>query len=151
MTSITKKFLGVSALALSLAISVPALAEAPANAPPSMPMGGQGMMMGPNGNGPMGGEFREDMEKMHKEQASLDEAREKLWEKCVPATKEQVASCKTEREALHQRSVKLMEERKAMHEKMEKMRKERHEQMEERREGQPEHKMMPPGAQAPVK
>jgi len=151
MTSITKKFLGVSALALSLAVSVPALAQAPASAPPSMPMHGQGMMMGPNGNGPMGGEFREDMEKMHKEQMSLDEAREKLWEKCVPATKEQVASCKTEREALHQRSVKLMEERKAMHEKMEKMRKERHEKMEDRREEMKDKMMAPMGTQAPAK
>ncbi len=166
MTSIAKKFFGVSALALSLALSVPAYAQAPASAPPSMPIQGQQGMMGPqgmgpqgmmgrNGQGPMGGEFREEMMKMHQEQQALEAAREKLWERCVPATKEQVASCKAEREALHQRSAKLMEQRKAMREKMETMRKERHEKMEERREEMrdkmPNRMMQPMGTQAPAK
>ena len=151
MTTITKKFLGLSVLAFSLAMGVSAHAQTPTAVPPMAP---KGAMM--EDKGPMHPEFREEMMKMHQEQEALEAAREKLWEKCVPATKEQVASCKTEREALHQRSVKLMENRKTMHEKMEGMRKEHHEQMEERREERHEHmqdnKMMAPmGTQAPAK
>lgn len=123
----TKKGIALSVCVLSLALALPAFAQPVSEKPmsPSSPP-----MM--EGRGPMHPEFREEMEKMHKEQIDLDVARDKLMDKCIPTPKDQAASCKKEREELRARAEKMREEHKAFREKMEGMRKEHMEQREDR-------------------
>jgi hypothetical protein len=150
MTATKNKSIGLTVLALSFVLGMPAFAQPATGKPMSPPQA-----MGMEHKGPMHHEFREEMEKMHKEQADLDAAREKLMDKCMHVSKEQAPACKTEREELRVRAEKLRAERKAMHEKMETMHKERMEQREEHmKDGMGSGGMMkaaPPATEAPAK
>ena len=128
---ITKKSIGLSVLALTLAFSLPAYAQGVANVQPQASHPGMQPMTPPTAGmeqkGPMHPEFREEMEKIHQEREDLFKEKEKL----------------------HQREVALHEREKALHEKMEAMHKERQEHREERREemkeGGQNHMMGPTG------
>ncbi len=118
MTTTAKKCIGLTVLAFSLALGLPAHAQNMGNEPPPPPPPGE------DHRGFEHPEFREEMEKVHKEHEEIEAARDRLMEKCVNVSKEQAAVCRKEKEALHERAEKLHERMKAFHDKREAERKE---------------------------
>ncbi|MFA4994953.1 MAG: hypothetical protein WC521_06590 [Bdellovibrionales bacterium] len=143
MTTTTKKSIGLTVLALSLAMSMPAHAQTAATtaAPPPAPMMGGPQHMGPGNGDPMNQEFREEMEKNRAERQALDKELNTLLDKCIPTPKGQADACKKEKDDWRAHEQKMREEIKAMHDKRQTMRKEG---MEMRRQG-----MMPAGTGTP--
>jgi hypothetical protein len=120
----TKKCIGLTVLALSLVLSLPAYAQNSPAMPPSLP--GTGMEHGRH----MKPDIRQERERIRKEHEALESAHKQLKAKCANDSKEQVAACRQERKELLERAEKLREQKKAVHEKH----RERMEHREDRRE-----------------
>jgi Spy/CpxP family protein refolding chaperone len=127
MTTTTKKSIGLTVLALSLAMSMPALAQTTTTSapPPFAPMMGGSQNGGFGNGGSMHQEFREEIEKNRAERQALDKELNTLLDKCIPTPKGQDDSCKKEKEGWRAHEQKLREEIKTMYDKRQTIRKER--------------------------
>jgi len=126
---------GFVLLATCLGLSVSALAQ---NTPSvSPPMNGAGSPTADRDPDVWANEsferqnYREEMEQIRKEHEEIENARDRLMDRCVNVGTTQAEQCKVERQALHERQEKLHERMKALHEKMETERKEREEHHEQ--------------------
>ena len=104
-------------LALSLGLSMPALAQQSGNGMP--PANGAESDHGGWGNESFEKqEFREEMEQIRKEHEDIVMTRDKLKEQCEHATGAEAQNCEAQKAELHARMEKLHERKRNLHEKM---------------------------------
>jgi len=121
------RYFGMTVLAMSLALSFPAIAQTNNNVPPPANAGGEGDHGGWGNEGFEHQEFREEMEQIRKEHEDIEAARDRLKEQCEHTGGQQAQACEGQRKELHERVERLHERRRVLHEKIEAARKEHHE------------------------